>query len=75
MDAHTEQTADESQYVTVKDVAKIMGCSDDTVRRMITDKDLVAVKWRGMYRIERASFQTYLEKHRIQVNGNHKESQ
>lgn len=46
--------AEEVVY-TIEEVARILKVSTDTIRRMITDGELEAVKVRGQWRIKKES--------------------
>lgn len=45
---------------SIAEAAKLLSVSDETVRRMIQDKELDAVKVRGQWRIRRESLAKYL---------------
>jgi excisionase family DNA binding protein len=45
----------EEVVYTIEEVAKILKISTDTVRKMIADKELDAVKVRGQWRIKKKS--------------------
>jgi len=63
-DAHEEH---EEQYIDISKVAALMDSSIDTVKRMIERGELEAVIWSKTHKITRASFQRYLETHRVQA--------
>ncbi len=46
---------------SISEAKKLLGISDDTVRRMIKDGELDAVKVRGTWRIHRESLEKYLK--------------
>jgi excisionase family DNA binding protein len=45
----------EEVVYTIEEVAKLLKISTDTVRKMIADKELDAVKVRGQWRIKKKS--------------------
>ncbi len=45
---------------SITEVCKLLKVSDDTIRRMIKDKQLEAVKVRGQWRIRKESIDRYL---------------
>lgn len=47
---------------SISEVARLLGISDETIRRMIKDKQLDAVKVRGQWRIRKESVDKYLGK-------------
>jgi len=45
---------------SINEATKLLGVSDDTIRRMIASGELDAVKVRGQWRIRRESLEKYL---------------
>lgn len=45
---------------SIAEAAKLLSVSDETIRRMIQDGELNAVKVRGQWRIRRESLERYL---------------
>ena len=51
----------EKSLYTIKEAAKLLTVSDDTVRKMIEAKELSAVKVHGTWRVHRESLERYLK--------------
>jgi excisionase family DNA binding protein len=54
--------AQQQELISVRDAARQLGVSDDTVRRMINDGSLRAVKVRFQWRVYADSVRDYLER-------------
>jgi excisionase family DNA binding protein len=55
----SEKQLDKPLY-SINDATRLLGVSDDTVRRMIAAKELDAIKVRGRWRIYRESLAKYV---------------
>jgi excisionase family DNA binding protein len=56
----TDKKPLEKPLYSINEAKTLLGVSDDTIRRMIKDKQLDAVKVRGAWRVRRESLKKYL---------------
>ena len=54
------------RFISVQDVAKWLGVSEETVRRYIRDMSLTAFKPKGIYLIRASEVERFLESGRVQ---------
>lgn len=50
------------ELLTIEEVARILKVSVQTVRRMIDESELKAIKIRGQWRIKREDLQDYIDR-------------
>lgn len=50
------------EYFSIKQAAEYLNCSEQTIRRMIDDKDILAYKLRWLWRIDREDLEEWLIK-------------
>jgi excisionase family DNA binding protein len=54
----------EPEYITVEDIARNLGVSDDLVRKWIRNKELPAYQFGKEYRIRMVDYKRFVEKRR-----------
>ena len=54
----------EPEFITVEDIAKNLGVSDDLVRKWIREKKLPAYQFGKKYRIKRVDYDRFVEDRR-----------
>ena len=59
-----------SRFMSVEEVAKDLGVTDETVRGYIRAKKLVAYKMGRDYKIKPEDYQKFLEEHRTDARDN-----
>jgi excisionase family DNA binding protein len=62
----TEKNSSKPSFLTVKDIAKDLQVHEHTVRSWIKSGQLAAISFAGQYRISKADYQDFLNKHRKQ---------
>ncbi len=53
-----------TQWLSVEDIAKELGLTEDTIRNYIRNKQLIAYRMGRDYRIKREDYEKFLEKRR-----------
>ena len=53
-----------TQWLSVEDIAKELGLTEDTIRNYIRNKQLIAYRMGRDYRIKREDYDKFLEKRR-----------
>lgn len=56
---------DNKEYITVKDVAQRLKVSEQTVRRLINNHEIEAIRIHREYRIDVASYRNWLRIHTV----------
>ncbi len=58
----SQEASSMEELLTIEEVARILKVSVQTVRRMIDESELKAIKIRGQWRIKREDLQDYIDR-------------